>query len=106
VNAETIAALKEKLTEEAEVEYVKERGKSVVLLLTLGAYNAEKETFAISEVTYGAFTVKVPLNVARDFKSLWEGLTKTPTLAVENDALTVKSITFRMPDGQEFVATK
>ena len=106
VTEETVAALKEKLTEEAEAEYVKERGKSVVLQLTLGAYDAEQECFTVTDNTYGSFTVKVALNVARDFKSLWDGLTKTAAFCVENDVLAVESITFRMPDGAEFVATK
>ena len=106
VNEETIAALEEKLTEEAEVEYIKERGKSVVLQLTLGAYDAENECFAVTDNNYGSFVVNVPLNVARDFKSLWSGLTKTPSFKVKDDALTVESITFRMPDGSEFVATR
>ena len=106
VNEETLAALKEKLTEEAEVQYIKERGKSVVLQLTLGTYDAENECFAVTDNNYGEFVVNVPLNVARDFKSLWDGLTKTASFCVKDDALAVESITFRMPDGAEFTTNK
>ena len=99
-------ALEEKLTEEAEAEYIKERGKSVVLQLTLGAYDAENECFGVTDNNYGSFVVNVPLNVARDFKSLWDGLTKTASFCVKDDALSVESITFRMPDGVEFTTNK
>jgi hypothetical protein len=106
VTEESVAALKEQLTKEAEVEYIKMRGKTITLRLTLGTYDAENEIFAVSDITYGDFTVKVPLAVARDFKSLWDGLTKTPALSVQNDTLAVDSITFRMPDGTEFTAVR
>ena len=106
VNEQSIAALKEKLSEEAEMAYIKERGKSVVLQLTLGSYNAELETFTITDNNHGTFSVNVPLNVARDFKSLWSGLTKKASFKVKDDALFVESITFGMPDGTEFVATR
>jgi hypothetical protein len=106
VTEESVAALKEQLTKEAEAEYIKLRGKSITLRLSIGTYNAENETFAVTDITYGEFTVRVPLAVARDFKSLWDGLTKTPSLSVQNDALAVDSITFRMPDGAEFTAVK
>ena len=102
VNESSIANLKAKLTEEAEAEYVKQRGSSVVLQLTLGSYDAETETFSVTDSTYGTFTVKVPLNIARDFKSLWDGLTKSASFCVKDDVLAVEGLTIRMPDGKEF----
>ena len=50
--------------------------------------------------------MNVPLNVARDFKSLWDGLTKSASFCVKNDVLAIESITFRMPDGAEFTTAK
>jgi hypothetical protein len=51
------------------------------------------------EATYGTFKVKVPQNVAREFKSLWDGIVKSASFCVKNDKLAIESISFRMPDG-------
>ncbi|MBR7130022.1 MAG: hypothetical protein IKD05_07095, partial [Tidjanibacter sp.] len=82
--------------------FIQKRSSSVVLQLTIGTYDAENQTFIVTDLNYGQFIVEIPLNVARDFKALWDGVVKTPNFAVVDDALTVDSITFRMPDGQEY----
>ena len=102
VNEESLAKLKAELTKEAEEAFIQKRSSSVVLQLTIGTYDAENQTFVVADLNYGQFIVEVPLNVARDFKALWDGIVKTPKFVVKDDALTVDGITFRMPDGQEF----
>jgi hypothetical protein len=89
VNDDTIAALEAQLTKEAEGEYVKEMGSKIVLQLTLGTYHADEEYFPVMEATYGTFKVKVPQNVAREFKSLWDGIVKSASFCVKNDKLAI-----------------
>jgi hypothetical protein len=103
VTPESIAALKAELTAEAEKAFIEARASSIVLQLQLGEYDAENQIFPVTDLVYGQYIVNVPLEVAREFKSLWDNTTKTPTLCVENDTITVDKITFRMPDGKEFV---
>ena len=106
VTDESIATLKKELTQEAEAAFIAKRSVNVVLQLSLGTYDAEKETFDVSDLSYGKFKVKVPMAAARDFKALWDGIVKTPTYCVKNDRMGIKSITFRMPDGTEFKTTE
>jgi hypothetical protein len=102
VNEMSIAKLQAELTREAEAAFIQKRASSVALQLTIGTYDAENQSFMVTDLNYGQFIVNVPLYAARDFKALWEGIVKTPNFVVKNDALTIDSITFRMPDGQEF----
>lgn len=107
VTEESVAALKEKLTEEAKVEYLKKYGNIDDFQLELGWYNAENETFSISiKNNKGELSVGVPLYIARKFKSLWDSCSKTATFCVENDVVAIESITICLPDGSQFVATK
>ena len=107
VTEESVAALKEKLTEEAKVEYLKEYGNIDNFQLKLGRYDANSETFPISiKNNKGELRVGVPLNIARDFQSLWGSCSKTATFCVENDVVAIESITIFLPDGSQFVATK
>jgi hypothetical protein len=103
VTPESIAALKAELTAEAEKAFIEARASSIVLQLQLGEYDAENQIFPVTDLVYGQYIVNVPLEVAREFKSLWDNTAKTPTLCVENDTITVDKITFRLPDGKEFV---
>ena len=102
VNEESIAKLTAELTKEAEGAFIQKRASTIMLQLTIGAYDAENQTFVVTDLNHGQFIVNIPLNVARDFKALWDGIAKTPNLAVKDDLLVVDSITFRMPDGQVF----
>ena len=107
VTEESVAALKEKLTEEAKVEYLKEYGNIDNFQLELGRYDAEAETFPISiKNNKGELRVGVPLNIARDFQSLWGSCSKIATFCVENDVVAIESITIFLPNGSQFVATK
>ena len=86
-NKEAEKAFIEKTSGTAEYDYI------------LGSYDADRESFQISDSNFGTLSVRVPLGEARNFKALWDGLVKNPTFCVKNNQLGVESLSIMMPDG-------
>ena len=63
--------------------------------ITLGAYNADNETFLIKNSIHGDWHSPVPVNEAPDFKNNWNNLVKTPQWVVRNDRIAFAGYTFK-----------
>lgn len=114
---ETIAEYQARVTEQnrdikvkellksAESEYIKTYTQRVRINdLQLKPYDAEHEVFLV-ESKYGDFIVPVPRdnNEARIFESSWNGMQcKDPQFYINNDKLTLASLTFVTPTGNSY----
>lgn len=93
------------LLKEAEAEYIKSYAQRIRISdLSLKPYDAENEVFLV-ESKYGDFIVPVPRsnNEARIFESSWSGMQfKEPQFYINNDRLTLASLTFVTPTGNTY----
>jgi hypothetical protein len=72
----------------AEQAFIEERSKELTAgSVTLGAYDADKEVFMITNSVHGDWFVPVPVNEASDFKNDWNSLVKTPQYVIRDDRI-------------------
>jgi len=83
------------IIEEVKKEYIAER-KPKKMQCTLGAYDADYNTYPVQAQGFNAFYAKVPLNEAPAFKERWNNVVLTPEYGLVNDQLGVLSCTFKL----------
>ena len=97
----------QKLKTQAEKEYLDKYAFSFVPRdLQLQPYDPNNETYLIT-TPYGDATIKVPLKnkEAEMFKSAWNNNSvdiRAPRYMIDNDRLSIASITFRTPSGKSY----
>lgn len=76
------------LLKEAAQVFIAEHSKNTpVGNIMLGAYDADKEVFLITNSVHGNWSEIVPINEAPDFKNNWQNIVKTPQYIIINDQI-------------------
>lgn len=105
VNETTRNTEVERLKKEAEAEYIKTYTQRIRFNdMLLKPYDAENRVFLV-ESKYGELIVPVPRenNEAKVFESSWSGMQfKKPEFYINNDKLTLASLTFVTPTGNAY----
>lgn len=105
VNETTRNAEVETLKKAAEVDYIKTYTQRIRFNdMLLKPYDAENRVFLV-ESKYGELIVSVPRenNEAKVFESSWSGMQfKNPEFYINNDKLTLASLTFVTPTGNAY----
>lgn len=97
----------EKLSEQAEIEYLKKYGFSFLLRdLELQPYDVTNETYMI-KTPYGDATISVPLKnkEAEMFKNDWNNNNveiRAPRYMIDNDHLAIATVTFKTTYGKTY----
>ena len=103
------AYILEKLGADVEGKYLEEMYKKGVGL-SLGKYDAEKETFPVFVIPapWNSFSLPVPIAEAEAFKASFdeikEAALKGAVYDIRNDAIGIREITFKLPSGKTFTA--
>ena len=93
----------------SETQYIQKMLHSGVRL-TLGKYDAEKETFPVFVIPapWNSFSLPVPIAEAEAFKASFdeikEAALKGAVYDIRNDAIGIREITFKLPSGKTFTA--
>lgn len=105
VNETTRNAEVERLKKAAEADYIKTYTRRIRFNdMLLKPYDAENRVFLV-ESKYGELIVPVPRenNEAKVFESSWSGMQfKNPEFYINNDKLTLASLTFVTPTGNTY----
>lgn len=105
VTEQTRHAKVEELKKEAEADYIKTYTQRIRFNdMLLKPYDAENHVFLV-ESKYGDLIVPVPRenNEAKVFESSWSGMQfKNPEFYINNDKLTLASLTFVTPTGNAY----
>ncbi|MCL2511404.1 MAG: WG repeat-containing protein [Bacteroidales bacterium] len=102
VNETTRKAKVAELLKDAEKEYIATRSYSSMGNMTLGVYDADNETYRITNSKHGDWLVPVPINEAQTFKNDWDNLKKTPQYVINDDQLAIAEMTFTAPTGKTY----
>jgi len=101
VTDSTREAKVKELSKDAEKEYIAERSKNFKIgNMTLGAYDADNQTYLIQNSIHGNWLVNVPKNEAPNFQKEWNNYTKTPQFAIINDKLAIAGMDFSITGGK------
>lgn len=90
------------LTREAEKLYLTEEGRSIQLMLYVGGYDADNETFLIKDKTFGELLVPVPIAEAPDFEKDFYKMKQSVRYFVENDKIALAELTFTNNEGKSY----
>lgn len=101
VNNETRNKKIKELTIKAEKEYI-EKSADKHTPYVLGTYDTENEVFLISNAKYGKMLVPVPFDKASGFRQQWELITEDVKYLIDNDTISVASVTFTLPNGEQY----
>ncbi len=85
--------------EEAKAEYL-DNLKPKDFPMSLGKYDADSETFAISTPDFGVLTLPVPIGEAEKFKKGWPKVVAYPDYVIQNDVITLRAVAFKPDKGK------
>jgi len=103
VNETAIKAKEAELFKEAEKIFIAERSKNFNEgMMTLGAYDADNETYLIRNSIYGNWWVPVPVSEASIFRDNWNSFVKAPQFVINNDKLSIAGMTFIASNGKSY----
>lgn len=105
VDQAAIGAVYDKLTDQAEKEYIKKYGKQMrVTDLELKGYDPDNETYLIS-TSYGNLTLPVPISgkEAEMFSSSFNKVSlRQPRFIIRDDRPAIAELTFVTPNGKSY----
>jgi hypothetical protein len=101
VSNDTLNKKIKELTIKAEKEYI-EKYADKETSYVLGTYDTENEVYLVTNAKYGKMLVPVPFNKAQNFKQQWEQTTKDAKYLIDNDTISIASIVFTLPNGEQY----
>ncbi len=97
VNETTCEKKKKELILLCQDEYIKKYGSLLKPSVTLGRYDADNETYMLTDTRFGQLLVPVPMSDGPAFKQNWKSAVFKPQYFIEDDTLALASLVIEFP---------